>query len=204
MANYPGSAPSFSDKSPGQTIASAHMDAVQDEITAIGSALLAGITHPIVLTSGQIAFPATQAASSGANTLDDYEEGTWTPVIGGAGGTSGQTYTSQSGTYVKIGKQVWFGGEAVLTNKGTITGDVQIQGLPFTVGSANGDRGILTFFWNGLANNFVYITAFTVASGTVATLYGAGGAVASLTALATANIDNASGLAFSGCYRASA
>ncbi|MFH0982653.1 MAG: hypothetical protein V2A79_14105, partial [Planctomycetota bacterium] len=86
---------------------------------------------------GQIQFPATQNPSSGANVLDDYEEGTWTPVIGGSGGTSGQTYTNQYGYYTKCGDVVVAQWWASLSNKGTITGDVQIQGLPFVACSAN-------------------------------------------------------------------
>jgi hypothetical protein len=50
-------------------------------------------------TSGTgITFPATASASTNANTLDDYEEGTWTPILG-AEGTTGQTYVSQVGKY---------------------------------------------------------------------------------------------------------
>ena len=48
-----------------------------------------------------ITFPATQSASSDANTLDDYEEGTWTP-------TCPTTLTTATGTYVKIGSVVFF------------------------------------------------------------------------------------------------
>ena len=51
-----------------------------------------------------ITFPATQSASSDANTLDDYEEGTWTPNQG-----SGLTLVgafSSSGSYTKTGRQV--------------------------------------------------------------------------------------------------
>jgi hypothetical protein len=61
-----------------------------------------------VTTSGTgITFPATQSASSNANTLDDYEEGTWTPVFTGVGGTNPTvTYGGQSGTYTKIGNRV--------------------------------------------------------------------------------------------------
>ena len=55
-----------------------------------------------------IKFPATQVPSADANTLDDYEEGTWTPVLGGSGGTSGQTYAAQAGTYTKIGNRLFF------------------------------------------------------------------------------------------------
>jgi len=51
-----------------------------------------------------ITFPATQAASSNANTLDDYEEGSWTPSFTLGAGSA--TLTSASGSYVKIGKQV--------------------------------------------------------------------------------------------------
>src|SRR3990167_662961 len=56
----------------------------------------------ISANGGQIAFPASQSASAGGNTLDDYEEGTWTPAVGGTA-----TYTTQIGRYVKIGKMVW-------------------------------------------------------------------------------------------------
>jgi len=56
-------------------------------------------------TSGAgITFPATQSASTNANTLDDYEEGTWTPSFTLNAGSA--TLTSASGSYVKIGKQV--------------------------------------------------------------------------------------------------
>ncbi len=51
-----------------------------------------------------ITFPATQSASSDANTLDDYEEGTWTPNQG-AGLTVVGAFTS-SGTYTKVGNLV--------------------------------------------------------------------------------------------------
>ena len=59
----------------------------------------------INLTGGQITFPATQVSSSDANTLDDYEEGTWT-VADTSG--AGLTLTSSSATYTKIGRMVYF------------------------------------------------------------------------------------------------
>jgi hypothetical protein len=77
-------------------------------------------------------FPATQVPSSNVNTLDDYEEGTWTPVIGGAGGTSGQAYSAQTGTYIRIGRLVIVFFRVALSTLGTITGNAEIQGLPFT------------------------------------------------------------------------
>jgi hypothetical protein len=83
-----------------------------------------------------ITFPATQSASTDANTLDDYEEGTWTPTIT-AGVGSYTTVTSQAGSYTKIGRQVtltWFFN---VTNKGTGSGYVNISNLPF---ASNGTR----------------------------------------------------------------
>ena len=97
-----------------------------------------GATSPSSGTG--IAFPATQSASSDANTLDDYEEGTWTPVY--SGGVTGVTYGSvQAGYYRKIGSQVTilFG---VMTNGLTVTtSGLTITGLPFTSASGSGSNG---------------------------------------------------------------
>jgi hypothetical protein len=58
-------------------------------------------------TSGSgITFPASQSASTDANTLDDYEEGTFTPTAIGGSSAGTTTYTSQNGTYTKIGRVV--------------------------------------------------------------------------------------------------
>jgi len=86
-----------------------------------------------------ITFPATQSASTDANTLDDYEEGTWTPTIGGSGSDpTSVSYSTQEGTYTKIGNRVFV--EFFLSFT-TFTGGSNafyIRGLPFT-GSGNGD-----------------------------------------------------------------
>ena len=82
-------------------------------------------------TSGTgITFPATQSASSDANTLDDYEEGTWTPVPSPGSGALGG-YTS-SGNYTKIGRTVYVIGNIYITGGGTASGGMDITGLPFT------------------------------------------------------------------------
>ena len=66
-----------------------------------------------------------------ANKLDDYEEGDWTPVIQGSTSQSGQTYTTQSGSYVKVGRIVTANFHILLSNKGSISGVLKIAGLPF-------------------------------------------------------------------------
>jgi len=90
--------------------------------------------------AGQVAFPASQSASAGANVLDDYEEGTWTPQIGDNsldGSGESQAYDRQAGQYVKIGNWVHFEGSVRITSLGSLTTSQQarIMGLPFT--SAN-------------------------------------------------------------------
>ena len=78
-----------------------------------------------------VKFPASHVPSADANMLDDYEEGPWTPVLGGSGGQTGQTHSVQSGIYVKIGRLVVCNFRVALSAKGTITGNLQISGLPF-------------------------------------------------------------------------
>ena len=84
----------------------------------------------INLTGGQITFPATQSASADANTLDDYEEGTWTPVVAGGSTAGAGTYSSQEGTYTKIGNMVIVNC-FINWSAHTGTGSFTVTGLPF-------------------------------------------------------------------------
>jgi hypothetical protein len=97
----------------------------------VGTTLGVGNATPSASGTG-ITFPATQSASSDANTLDDYEEGTWTPGVSFGGGTTGITYTAQDGRYTKIGRQVTVTANVTLSSKGSSTGDAVLTGLPFT------------------------------------------------------------------------
>jgi hypothetical protein len=93
-------------------------------------------------TSGAgITFPATQSASSDVNTLDDYEEGTWTPSLAyETPGTSSITFSNRSGQYVKIGKVVYFASDVRIASfsKGTASGQILMTGLPFTSNPSGG------------------------------------------------------------------
>lgn len=145
----------------------------------------------IALTGGQIRFPVDQQPSSNNWTLDDYQRGTWTPVIGGSGGTSGQAYTTQIGRYEKIGRTVRASFAVVLSTEGTITTDVEIQGLPFTVVTTAVNVHVSALRWASTATNWVSVCA-TPRSGTTAALVtGAAAAAASNgTALTAADINN--------------
>jgi hypothetical protein len=94
----------------------------------VGKSISVGGATPTASGSG-ITFPATQDSSSDANTLDDYEEGTWTPVMTSEGGSI-TSYTSE-GTYTKIGNTVRVTGYTVLTTVGTASGRAFIAGFPF-------------------------------------------------------------------------
>lgn len=93
---------------------------------------LAGLLDLSASGAGQIKFPATQNASANANTLDDYEEGTFTPVLKFGGATTGITYGVQSGVYTKVGNAVTIALQISLSSKGSATGSATITGLPFT------------------------------------------------------------------------
>ena len=88
-----------------------------------------------------ISFPATQSSSSDANTLDDYEEGTWTPTDASA---AGLTLTTQYAKYTKIGNMVYFCAE--ITYPSNADGNrVSVGGLPFTSNSTMAYGGFVRY-----------------------------------------------------------
>jgi hypothetical protein len=107
---------------------------------ATGTMVVSGTTP---LLNG-ITFPATQVASADANTLDDYEEGTWTPNVGG-----NATYSTQTGVYVKIGRTVFVTFDIEINAIGTGS-TTTISGLPFT--TSNLGVGACGYFVNLLNN----------------------------------------------------
>jgi hypothetical protein len=98
---------------------------------ATGTVVISGTTPSL----NGITFPATQVASADVNTLDDYEEGTWTPNVQGASTAGTTTYSGRGGRYVKIGKLVWLRFFATYS-AATGTGNFNITGLPFAVADA--------------------------------------------------------------------
>jgi hypothetical protein len=77
--------------------------------------------------------------TAAANKLDDYEEGTFTPVLKIGGATTGIGYGAAVGSYTKIGNLVNASLYVLLSSKGSATGSVTIDGLPFA--SANTTNG---------------------------------------------------------------
>ena len=94
-------------------------------VDSAGHAIIGG---GITLGNGQ-----TYAA---ANTISDYEQGTWLPSVGSSSGTQPSlTYTSRTGFYTKIGNIVHVSGEFALNGMTDGTnGQFLIRDLPFNVG----------------------------------------------------------------------
>jgi hypothetical protein len=119
-----------------------------EHLALAGNIGLGGATPTTVGTG--ITFPATASASTNANTLDDYEEGTFTPTITGSSVAGTASYSTQVGKYTKIGNAVtiqinigWSGG----TGSGTA---MYIVGLPFTSQSGY-VQGLTTGYVNNIA-----------------------------------------------------
>jgi len=108
----------------------------------------------VIQTSNGITFPATQSACSDVNTLDDYEEGTWTPNIGG-----NATFNSRNGQYIKVGGVVTIWAFIWVNTRGTGSQNT-ISGLPFNNGSQTCPGTVYRWFnsavnvyWMGCAVN---------------------------------------------------
>jgi hypothetical protein len=120
--------------------------------TRVTASTTIGVGGATPSTSGAgITFPATQSASTDVNTLDDYEEGTWTVnLTSSSPGSLSVSATTQLASYVKIGKFVSANFSLTFNiTKGSASGDVLITGFPFAFPTAN-DRytGSLGFINN--------------------------------------------------------
>jgi hypothetical protein len=102
-------------------------------LTFDGTDLTLGTGDIVFGTAGKgICLGAT--SNTDANTLDDYEEGTWTPTLIGSGGGTG-TWASSVNTYTKVGRAVHFNAYLTCTSLGDSSNAVIVGGLPFTAGT---------------------------------------------------------------------
>jgi hypothetical protein len=96
---------------------------------ADGTVVISGTTP----TLNGITFPATQVPSADANTLDDYEEGTWTP-------TTPVSVSTSTSTYQKIGNTVYLN-VFINVSSNSNTATFNITGLPYVAGSGSSSVG---------------------------------------------------------------
>ena len=107
-----------------------------------------GVTGKITATAG-ITFGSDTAA---VNVLHDYEEGTWTPTLGG-----NASYDIQYGTYVKVGDLVFIRFAIRPTSLGTGSAS-RISGLPYSATTEL--QGLDFAYYDGAATNHYSIDAY--------------------------------------------
>jgi len=173
------------------------------------SASTIGVGGATPSTSGAgITFPATQSASTDANTLDDYEEGTWTPTFEGGTTNPTLTYAAQVARYTKIGNVVTVNGRIrVGTISSAGSGTCFIAGLPFATASTTNlqNAGCIgtAFNWattnNGAPDG---ISADDAVSRMILRVYkNDAGKVSGWSSAETADLQNDSGVDFQMTYR---
>lgn len=136
------------------------------------------------------------------NTSSSFPGGTLTPGIAFGGGTTGITYSRQTGSYIKLGGWILACGLVTLTNKGSSAGAAQITGLPVAVRNNADSYSFMEIHssdvsYSGRLQAYAEINATTIALTQAAA---AGGAYSSIT---NTNFTNASEIGFSLLYRAS-
>ena len=110
-----------------------------------------GVGNATPSTSGAgITFPATQSASTDANTLDDYEEGSWTPTISYTTSDGNLSYATQVGRYTKVGNIVTITGQVTFSET-TASGSVRIASLPFTSVNVSNYRSAGGVYFDNMA-----------------------------------------------------
>ena len=132
-----------------------------------GSSVASFNTNGLAFENGKgIDFSATSPGSGTTTSelLNDYEEGSFTPVIAGGTTAGTATYTDQNGKYTKIGNCVHFRMDVIWSGH-TGTGTLKITGLPFTIGQNYQSVGSVRFNQSGSANHyiaggFIYQTQF--------------------------------------------
>ena len=147
-------------------------------LTFDGTDLTLGTGNIIFGTAAKGVYLGVTTATA-ANLLDDYEEGTWTPSLGG-----NTSYHTQTGTYTKIGRSVTIQGHLYINTIGTGS-TTSITGLPFAAtqpqpGSVNIAK------WANLSQSVVDLTGV---------IPGAGGTQVNATGMTAAAATNTENLA---------
>ena len=178
-----------------------HVKLSPDGGTWLEALVIGGNDGRVHIPQGQLVFPQIPHPAADPRTLDDYEEGSWTPGIAFGGAAAGVGYgAATAGRFTKVGRLCVASGTVVLTSKGSSTGAAAISGLPHAA-LAGDVAATASIGWTG---------GMTGISGAVAGLLSggedqlvlhqiSGGAT---TALTDAAFGDSSEIRFSVCYDA--
>jgi len=116
-------------------------------------------TGAVDLTLGQIKFPSGQNASADINTLDDYQENTWTPTLSATGCTFNYAANGRIGHYTKIGRMVSLSFRIQLATTGNtlVANTMTITGLPYASGSGTNRAFYSSIYWANLATSVINV-----------------------------------------------
>ena len=113
--------------------------------TTVGGTL---VNTGLITASAGVAIGGTGSA----NTLDDYEEGTWTPIYGGANSNPTINYNTQIARYTKVGRLVSVWGYLRINSTSGGDGALSIHGLPFTSANTNYVAATVGYAHNWVSN----------------------------------------------------
>ena len=102
----------------------------------------------LYLSGGVVFNVAGGTGTSTSGTLDDYEEGTYMPTVGGSASFGTRTYGQQTGVYTKIGNIVRFSGSIQYSGQSGTTGTMLIS-IPFATSSSASWQGSFTLGYQG-------------------------------------------------------
>ena len=128
-----------------------HADTTTKDITvSLGNLIQGTAAKGINFTAN------TPAAGMTSQLLNWYEEGTWTPVLNRSSTAPSVTYTTQTGTYTRKGREVTLKGNLVWTANSGGTGYFTITGQPFVASATGLNSGVV-----GLLDGFTYAVGTT-------------------------------------------
>lgn len=130
-----------------------YTDPSSSPVGTTGTMVHKGLVDLSASSAGQIKFPGTQNASSNVNTLDDYEEGTFTPGLTFlTPGNLSVTYIAQVGSYTKIGNLVRLSFHIVTATftHTTASGQCFVTGVPFASANVTNNDHECAGLWEGI------------------------------------------------------
>lgn len=128
--------------------------------------------------------------------------GSWTPALIGAGGSTASSYSVQIGRYIRFGRAVFFEGRITLTAKGTLTGAIEIDGLPTAADATlTGLNGVTVIpYWSGMTTSVLWLGGYVEIGTTHIVLTQRITAGVATANLAAADLSNTSDFSFGGLF----
>jgi len=155
-------------------------------------------TFPLAVTPHTFGLKVGNTSRADGETLDWYKEDTFTPTLSFGGGSTGLTYSLNSGNYTRIGNRVHFDLGIYVSNKGSSTGTAVISGLPVSAAAYE----YINVVYGGMASLSGPLVVQTNQSATTLSIAHVTTASTGQTTLLTdANFTNSSAILLTGCYR---